>query len=205
MCPAPSPLLLFAHGAGAGSAHPWMQGWVDRLRAVGEVVAFDYPYIQAGRRAPDRMPKLLAAHAEALNQARADHPGPVVLVGKSMGSRVGVTLAASDALRGVVRGVVCLGYPLQPPGRPDKIRPEPLQQCPVPLLLVQGTRDRFAPADVRDEVYGGLEHATVHLVEDGDHGLLLGKRYQKRTGVLQEHADAAVLEAIAAFVARVCP
>ena len=109
----PRPLILFAHGAGAGSQSDWMQRWAGYLSRFGEVQTFDYPYMAAGRRAPDRLPKLLARHAEVLDHARADHAGPVVLAGKSMGSRVGCHLANQVA----VDALICLGYPLSNPKR----------------------------------------------------------------------------------------
>ena len=71
--------LLFAHGAGAGSAHPWMRGWSQRLAALGAVTPFDYPYMAAGRRAPDRLPKLIDTHRAHLAALRARHAGPVDL------------------------------------------------------------------------------------------------------------------------------
>src|SRR5882757_8197252 len=93
------PVILFAHGAGAPSGSAWMRAWARRLGELGEVVPFDYPYMQAGRKAPDRQPVLVAAHAAALDGARArlGHDRPVVLAGKSMGSRVGCHLAVERA------------------------------------------------------------------------------------------------------------
>ncbi|HVV51514.1 MAG TPA: alpha/beta family hydrolase, partial [Polyangia bacterium] len=81
------PTFLFAPGAGAPSTSAWMTAWRDRLRTLGEVVSFDYPYMRAGRRMPDRLPALIAAHREALAAARARAAGPVFLAGKSMGGR----------------------------------------------------------------------------------------------------------------------
>ena len=65
-----TPLFVFAHGAGAPSSHPWMQRWLGRLATIGTVTPFDYPYIKNSRKVPDRLPKLVADHREALNQAR---------------------------------------------------------------------------------------------------------------------------------------
>src|SRR5256885_16109249 len=107
-----SPLILFAHGAGAPSASAWMRAWARRLGALGEVVTFDYPYMKAKRKSPDRQPVLVAAHAAALDEARARHgtERPVVLAGKSMGSRVGCHPAAG---RGGGAGPVWLGDPVR--------------------------------------------------------------------------------------------
>jgi predicted alpha/beta-hydrolase family hydrolase len=88
-----SPLFLFAHGAGAGSSHPWMQHWAALLKTLGRVQTFDYPYIERKERRPDPMPKLLAAHRDALATARHNGGSAIVLIGKSMGSRIGCHLA----------------------------------------------------------------------------------------------------------------
>lgn len=119
-----------------------MRAWRTRLLTLGEVVAFDYPYMKAGRRMPDRAPVLIAAHAEALAQARAAHPdaGHVFLIGKSMGSRMGCHLA----LQAAVSGVVCLGYPLVS-GSSGAKRDEVLLALRTPVLFVQGTNDELCP------------------------------------------------------------
>ena len=100
-----APILLFAHGAGAGQAHPWMQRWASLLSRVGHVVPFEYPYMMRGRRAPDRLPVLLDRHRAVFDEVRAEGSGPIFLVGKSMGSRVGCHLSLERS----VRGVVCFG------------------------------------------------------------------------------------------------
>src|SRR5690349_21360188 len=104
-------LILFAHGAGAPSKSGWMRAWARRLGALGDVVTFDYPYMKAGRKSPDKQPVLVAAHAAALDEARAKHPGKAVLAGKSMGSRMGCHLAVERP--GEVAALVCFGYPLR--------------------------------------------------------------------------------------------
>src|SRR3954462_348710 len=91
--PPARPLFHCARGAGAPSTSPWMRDWAGRLDQIGRVVPLDYPYMKAGRRMPDRLPALVAAHGEALAEARAGHGGPIYLVGKSMGSRVGCHLS----------------------------------------------------------------------------------------------------------------
>src|SRR5690554_5469088 len=141
------PLILFAPGAGKPSSSAWMSTWAERLAEVGTVVRFDYPYAQAGRKAPDRLPVLLAAHREALEEAKQANPGcSVVLAGKSMGSRVGCHLA----LQSRVDALVCLGYPLASMGRRDRLRDEVLLALKTPILFVQGTRDRLCPLDLLD-------------------------------------------------------
>ena len=137
------PRILFAHGAGAGSDHPWMQAWAQRLGTLGAVHSFDYPYKAEGRKAPDRMPKLLAAHRAQVEALPGE--GPIVLCGKSMGSRVGCHLSLELG----VSALICLGYPLGRAGRP--LRDQVLLDLRTPVLLVQGTRDPLAQFDLVEE------------------------------------------------------
>src|SRR6266542_2957004 len=134
-------LVLLAPGAGAPSTSPWMAAWAERLGTLGDVIRFDYPYMRAGRRSPDRLPVLLEAHRGALATARAGRRGPVVLAGKSMGSRVGCHLALEEA----VDALVCLGYPLR--GVRGELRSEVLLALRTPILFVQGTRDPLCSLD----------------------------------------------------------
>ena len=191
--PAPARFLL-ASGAGAPSTSPWMRAWAERLGTLGAVEAFDYPYMRAGRRMPDRLPVLVAAHAAALTTARAGHAGPVHLVGKSMGSRVGCHLS----LEAPVSSLVCLGYPLVAASN-GAVRDEVLLALRTPVLFIQGTRDPLCPLDrlaaVRARMTGRHE---LHVVDGGDHSLALPGGKSARE--LQEASDRAVLEAIAAFV-----
>src|SRR5690606_31477785 len=110
------PIFLFAHGAGASASSPWMTRYAEALGRLGKVVAFNYPYMQTGRKTPDRLDVLVSAHAEALNAARQRHRGKMVLIGKSMGGRIGCHLALEQP----VDGVVCLGYPLKAMGKSGK-------------------------------------------------------------------------------------
>jgi len=194
------PLLLFAHGAGAGSSSDWMQGWARRLEALGQVVRFDYPYMRAGRKSPDRLPKLLEAHREALQAARQAHPrrSRVVLVGKSMGSRVGCHLSLEED----VAGLVCLGYPLVSIGKTAKVRDAVLRELRRPILFVQGTRDRMGPLDRFEALRAELDvRSELHVVETGNHSLQITKTHTKTTGETQDEADAKAFAAIQAFVA----
>src|SRR5260370_29905940 len=108
--------FIFAHGAGAHSSHPWMQRWAAKLEKIGTVSAFDYSYMKELRKRPDPLPKLIAAHREALTRARQLHGDPIVLIGKSMGGRVGCHLALEED--GAT--VICLGYPCC--GRVDRTK-----------------------------------------------------------------------------------
>lgn len=193
------PLLLFAPGAGAPSSHPWMRAWAERLAAVGEVVPFDYAYARAGRRLPDRLPALIAAHRAALAAARAGRHGPVVLVGKSMGGRVGCHVAIDEP---DVAAMVCLGFPLVGAGKRRPLRDEVLIATRAPILLVQGTRDRLAPLDVLAGVRARMTAPNeLYVVEGGDHDLRLRRADERALGRTQADSDAAVLAAIARFVA----
>jgi predicted alpha/beta-hydrolase family hydrolase len=189
------PLLLFAPGAGAPSTSPWMSAWAERLATLGEVVRLDYPYLRAGRRSPDRLPVLVAAHREALAAARAGRPGPVVLAGKSMGSRVGCHLALEEP----VDALVCLGYPLR--GARGQLRDEVLLALRTPILFVQGTRDALCPLDALASVRRRLKApSALHVVEGGDHSLEVGVRALRAAGETQADVDARILGAIAAFL-----
>src|SRR5438132_12915974 len=99
------PLILFAPSAGAPSSHRWMKNWKNRLSAIGDVETFDYDYMREGRKRPDPLPKLIAVHRKALTDARKRHPTrSAMLIGKSMGGRVGCHVPLADK----VHGLVCL-------------------------------------------------------------------------------------------------
>jgi predicted alpha/beta-hydrolase family hydrolase len=192
------PLLLFAPGAGAPSTSGWMERWAARLAAHGEVVRFDYPYAKAGRKSPDPAPVLLAAHRAALAEARRRHPGPAVLVGKSMGGRVGCHVALGER----VAGVVCLGYPLR--GQRGAVRDEVLLALRVPILFVQGSRDGLCPLDLLENVRARMAAPSeLHVVEGGDHSLKVAARALAARGEAQDAVEERALAAIAAFLARV--
>jgi uncharacterized protein len=195
------PLFLFAPGAGAPSSHPWMVGWAERLRTIGHVVAFDYPYMLAGSKRPDPQPQLIAAHRAALHDARQQHTGPTFLIGKSMGGRIGCHVALDEE----VQGVICLGYPLCGGGDPQKLRDKVLLQLVTPVLFVQGTRDALCPLDLLEQVRGRMTAPKeLHIVAGGDHSLLVSKTQLKLAGAAQEQVDQQILAAVAAFVARCC-
>jgi hypothetical protein len=127
-----------------------MLRWTELLATIGSVVAFDYPYLTAGRSRPDPLPKLIEAHRAALEEARQSHDGPFVLIGKSMGGRVGCHLSLQEP----VSAVVCLGYPLCGGGDCAKLRDKVLRELSTPILFVQGTRDSLCPLDVRASTWG---------------------------------------------------
>jgi len=193
----PRRLLLFAPGAGAPSTSPWMARWARRLAALGDVVRFDYPYVQAGRKSPDRSPVLLAAHRAALSAARARHPGPAVLAGKSMGGRIGCHVALEER----VDALVCLGYPLR--GARGDLRSEVLLAVRTPILFVQGSRDALCPLDALEGVRRQMPAPSeLHVVEGGNHSLEVGVRTLREAGETQDDVDARAFEAIRSFVER---
>lgn len=181
-----------------------MQRWKVRLQEIGEVETFDYPYMREGRKRPDRLPELIAAHREALAEfvnresrivSRADLP--LFLIGKSMGGRIGCHVALEEK----VLGVICLGYPLCAMGDRAKLRDEVLRSLGTPILFVQGTRDALCPLDLLEQVRTAMKAPnTLHVVEGGDHSLVVGKRQLQATGETQEEVDRRILESITRFV-----
>lgn len=189
------PFFLFAPGAGAPSSSGWMVAWQRRLATLGEVLTFDYPYMRAGRKTPDRLPALLAAHRAALSAARARAAGPIYLAGKSMGGRIGCHLALEED----VAGLVCLGYPLRSAAS-GALRDQVLLALRKPVLFVQGTRDPLCPLDLLEAVRARMATRTALLVvEGGNHSLEVSAGQRKATGETQQQADARVLAAILDF------
>ena len=163
---------------------------------MGKVVAFDYPYMAAGRRTPDRLPTLVDAHRAALDAARQGHSGALILIGKSMGGRVGCHLALQET----VAGLVCLGYPLKGVGKSGQLRDEVLLALETPVLFVQGTRDALCPLELLAQVRPRMRAKNeLEVVESGDHSLLATKGHLKASGLTQADVDARVLAVIDAF------
>ncbi len=194
-------LFLFAPGAGAPSAHPWMQNWKRRLSEIGDVETFDYAYMREKRKRPDPLPKLIAAHREALSDARKRHPAEsTVLIGKSMGGRVGCHLSLEEK----VDGLICLGYPLCAMGDRTKLRDEVLRALNTPILFVQGTRDPLSPLDLLDRVRTEMKTQNVlHVVEGGDHSLRVPKRQLQSSGKTQTDIDQQIFQSITEFLSAV--
>jgi uncharacterized protein len=189
------PWFLFAPGAGAPASSDWMRAWRERLSSIGEVRTFDYPYMQAPkRRSPDRLPVLIDAHRARLVELRATAAGPVFLIGKSMGGRIGCHLALEEP----VAGLICLGYPLKS-GSTGALRDEVLLALRTPVLFVQGTRDPLCPLEVRARMAAS---STLLIVEGGDHSLAVSATARRARGETQADSDARVLEAIRSFCAK---
>jgi uncharacterized protein len=194
------PSFLFAPGAGAPSSSGWMRAWRDRLSSIGQVQLFDYAYMRAQRRSPDRLPALVDAHRAALAELRATAAGPIFLIGKSMGGRIGCHLALEEP----VAGLVCLGYPLKS-GSTGALRDQVLLALQTPVLFVQGTRDPLCPLDLLAEVRARMSApSTLLIVDGGDHSLAVSATARKARGETQADSDARVLEAIRSFCDNLC-
>jgi predicted alpha/beta-hydrolase family hydrolase len=149
-----------------------MRAWAQRLSEIGEVQTFDYPYQVARRRRPDPLPQLIAAHREAIAKARSGWDGPLILAGKSMGSRIGCHASLEER----VDALVCFGYPLRAAGS-GKLRDQVLLELRTPILFLQGTRDELCPLDLLAEVRPRMTaRNTLHVVEGGDHSLQVLKK-----------------------------
>jgi predicted alpha/beta-hydrolase family hydrolase len=173
-----------------------MRRFEERLEVLGPVRCFDYPYQLAGRRSPDRLPVLVAAHRAALD---AVDPGqPVVLIGKSMGGRIGCHLANEPTTRPVL-GLVCLGYPLV--GQNGSLRDEVLLALRTPILFVQGSRDALCPLDRLAEVRARMRVANqLHVVDGANHSLELTKTMLRASALTQDAVDAAIVRRISDFL-----
>jgi predicted alpha/beta-hydrolase family hydrolase len=175
-----SATLILAHGAGAGQRHPFMTGFARGLSERGiDVVTFDFLYMHQGGRIPNRMPQLVACYRAVIAAATELLPSArlrLVIGGKSMGGRAATHVAAEDPALDL-SGIVLLGYPLHPPGRPDKMRDAHLLDVKRPMLFVQGSRDTFGTPDELRPVLAKLSPApTLHVVEGGDHSFKVGGR-----------------------------
>jgi predicted alpha/beta-hydrolase family hydrolase len=169
-----------------------MEQWARRLSTLGEVQLFDYSYALEGRRRPDPLPVLMAAHRRALIAAPKPEQA-VFLAGKSLGGRIGCHVSLEEK----VNGLVCFGYPLCGGGDREKMRDEVLRQLTTPILFVQGTRDPLCPLDLLEQVRTKMTvRSRLHVVESGDHSL----RVLKRSGQTQEEVDERIFEAIKQFV-----
>jgi len=195
------PLFLFAPGAGAPSSHPWMQRWKAHLERIGDVATLDYPYMRQNRKRPDPLPELIAAHRQALAEALAKTgaTAPIILIGKSMGGRVGCHVALEEK----VDGIICLGYPLCAMGDRTKLRDEVLRLLTTSILFVQGTRDPLCPLDLLERVRSEMKAPNfIYVVEGGNHSLVVTKRQLEAAKKTQDDVDQCVSEAIAEFMDR---
>ena len=188
----PRALFVFAHGAGAGQHHPFMAGVSRGLAARGiDVVTFDFPYKRLQKSAPDRPPVLEQSFRDAVAAARKWSKADRLFIGgKSMGGRIATHLAAQGLES--LSGVVCFGYPLHPPGKPQQLRIEHLPSISVPVLVIQGERDPFGtPDELRPHLEAMNVEARLHVIPRGDHSLgVRGKPPVETQSELAEIASA---------------
>ena len=190
--------VVLAHGAGAPMNTSWMNTVARGIASDAVRVArFEFPYMLArretGRRggAPDREPVLRDAWKEVIEELGG--AARLVIGGKSMGGRIASMVADEVG----ARGLVCLGYPFHPPGRPEKLRTKHLETLETPALVVQGTRDAFG---TREDVagYHFSPAIRVHWIEDGDHSL----KPRASSGRTEGESLAEAIAAVRAFVAK---
>lgn len=175
--------LILAHGAGAPQTHPFMVTFARALSERGlDVVTFNFLYTEQRRKAPDRMPQLVTCYRAVIGTARAHIPSArqrLFIGGKSMGGRAATHVAADDPALDI-DGIVLLGYPLHPPGRPDHLRDAHLPAVKRPMLFVQGSRDTFGtPSELKPILASLSPLPTLHHIDGGDHSFKVAGRDAK--------------------------
>jgi len=193
--------VLLAHGAGADMNAAALTVTADALAdAKIPSLRFDFPYRQAGRRAPDRPPALLASAREAAADLVKRSRVPLdrlVLGGRSMGGRICSMVAADEADPVPALGLALLGYPLHPPGKPDRLRVEHFPRLTMPVLFVSGTRDAFAtPDELQREAKKVKGAVSYSWIETGDHGF----KPLKASGLTPAEVLTGAAEAVVRFV-----
>jgi len=191
--------LILGHGAGAGQTSGFMVSFATELAARGiDAVTFNFLYTEHGRRAPDTNDKLESCYRAVIKSVRGRKKlgaNSLAIGGKSMGGRIASQVAASGEAD--LAGLVFLGYPLHPPGNPEKLRAKHLPDIKAPMLFVQGSRDAFgSPEELRPILKTLKPAARLYVVEGGDHSL----KVPKSAGVSQEEAHRAVLDEIGAWL-----
>jgi len=179
----------------ASAIRSWKGYGVGGVRPGFPTLTFDYPYMEAGRRAPDRLERLVECHAAAFLRL-SERVDRVVVIGKSMGGRVGghfVVETGSAAL-----AMVFLGYPLVPIGKAEPRDVSHLRSCRIPMLFVQGARDRMGPPEMIRRLTDTAPHAALEVVADADHGFAV----PKRTGLDREAILDSLTAMTTAFVER---
>jgi predicted alpha/beta-hydrolase family hydrolase len=201
---ASAPCLVLAHGAGAGQRHAFMTGTARALAERGvDVVTFDFLYVAAGRRSPDRAPVLETTWRAVLDEVRRQRvprSARLAMGGKSMGGRMASHVASSDSPPEGVSGLVLLGYPLHPPGQPGKLRTSHLPALRTPTLVVQGSRDEFGgDAEVRAAFAVVPAKVDWHIVAGGDHSF----KVPRSAGRTQPDVMGEIYDAVAGWMNRV--
>ena len=186
--------LILGHGAGADQTSGFMVAFATALAARGiDVVTFNFLYSERGRRIPDPNGRLESCWRAVIGsvQGRITSDDKLAIGGKSMGGRIAAQVAAGGA--GDLAGLVFLGYPLHPPGRPDRLRAAHLRDVKAPILFVQGSRDAFGtPAELQPIVSRLGPAADLFVVEGGDHSF----KVPKSAGVKQQDVHRAIQDRI---------
>jgi predicted alpha/beta-hydrolase family hydrolase len=180
--------LILAHGAGAGQSSPWIVQFARALTALGvDVVTFNFLYTDQGRHVPDRRPLLDACYRSVIESVeRHLHATNLFIGGKSMGGRIATHVAAEDRAL-PVKGIVLLGYPLHPPGRPAQRRDAHLPAVARPMLFVQGSRDAFGtPQELKPVLDTISPRATLYVVEGGDHSLKASRDAARQAAIFDD-------------------
>jgi predicted alpha/beta-hydrolase family hydrolase len=194
--------LILAHGAGANQRSPFIVSFARALAARGlAVVTFNFLYTEQRRRIPDRLPALQDCYRAVIAavNARAAAPAALFIGGKSMGGRVATHIAAADPNL-VLAGLVLLGYPLHPPGRPAERRDAHLRDVGRPTLFVQGSRDAFGTPEELESALRTMSPApSLHVVDGGDHSFKVSRGGRSS----QDEVDRDVQNAIVAWTLNV--
>jgi predicted alpha/beta-hydrolase family hydrolase len=191
--------FVFAHGAGAGMTHPFMETFATGLGARGiATLRYQFPYMEKGSRRPDPPAVAQAAVRAAVAEAGRCAPGLVLIAGgKSFGGRM-TSQAQANAPLPCVRGLAFLGFPLHPAGKPSSDRALHLADIRIPLLFLQGTRDSLADAKLLEPVVASLGAlASLHLVEGADHSF----HVLARSGRSDREVTSEILDAFATWAA----
>ena len=179
--------LVLAHGAGHGMNTRLLVDVAEALATRGvATLRFNFPYTEAERRRPDPQPKLEACYRAVAGAVAKEFERPY-LGGKSMGGRIASNIVADGF---AASGLVFLGYPLHPPGRPERIRDEHLRRIEIPMLFLQGTRDPFATPELLHQTVAGLPTAELVEIAQGDHSFKVkGRSSADVTAELVEAID----------------
>jgi predicted alpha/beta-hydrolase family hydrolase len=187
--------LILGHGAGADQLSSFMRLYAGGLAERGfDILTFNFVYKEQRRGAPDQKAKLEACYQAVIQAARAHRKlkaNRMMIGGKSMGGRIASQVAAAGA--GELAGLVFLGYPLHPPGKPEQLRAAHLKDIRAPMLFVQGSRDAFGTGEeISGVIKEGKLSATLYLIDGGDHSF----KVSKRSGLSQAEVHEAVMDEI---------
>ena len=202
--------LILGHGAGANQLSGFMRWFAAGLAARGiDVVTFNFVYMEQGRHVPDKNEKLEACYRaviDSVGKHKKLKGNRLAIGGKSMGGRIASQMAAQtgnvsdDQATTPIDALVLLGYPLHPPGRPDKLRDAHLKHIRAPILIIQGSRDTFGTAnELRATIKQHRLPATLHVIEGGDHSF----KVPKSLGTPQPQVYENVMDEIARWLKKI--